>query len=66
VQVSQDGPGVPADRLPRIFDRFYRAGAPARQPGSGLGLAIVTEIAATNFYNRLNVPTRQVAGGSWG
>jgi two-component system, OmpR family, sensor kinase len=48
VQVSDDGPGVPADRLPRIFDRFYRAGAPSHQPGSGLGLAIVTEIASAH------------------
>jgi two-component system, OmpR family, sensor kinase len=47
VEVSDNGPGVPADRLPRIFDRFYRAGTPAR-PGSGLGLAIVTEIAAAH------------------
>jgi len=48
VEVSDNGPGVPADRLPRIFDRFYRAGPPARCPGSGLGLAIVTEIAAAH------------------
>jgi two-component system, OmpR family, sensor kinase len=48
VEVSDNGPGVPADRLPRIFDRFYRAGSPAQRPGSGLGLAIVTEIAAAH------------------
>jgi two-component system, OmpR family, sensor kinase len=48
VEVSDNGPGVPADRLPRIFDRFYRAGTPAQRPGSGLGLAIVTEIAAAH------------------
>ncbi len=48
VEVSDDGPGVPGDRLPRIFDRFYRAGSPAHRPGSGLGLAIVTEIAAAH------------------
>ena len=48
VEVSDNGPGVPADRLPRIFDRFYRAGTPAERPGSGLGLAIVTEIAAAH------------------
>ena len=47
VEVSDDGPGVPADRLPHIFDRFYRAAAPPR-PGSGLGLAIVTAIAAAH------------------
>jgi two-component system, OmpR family, sensor kinase len=47
VEVSDGGPGVPADRLPLIFDRFYRAAAPSR-PGSGLGLAIVTAIAAAH------------------
>ena len=37
---------MPAHRLCRIFDRFYRAGSP--RSGSGLGLAIVTEIAAAH------------------
>ena len=45
VEVSDDGPGVPVDRLPHIFDRFYRAGGQTPRPGSGLGLAIVAEIA---------------------
>jgi two-component system, OmpR family, sensor kinase len=48
VQVSDDGPGVPAAQLPRIFDRFYRAAAPSARPGSGLGLAIVTAVAAAH------------------
>lgn len=46
--VSDDGPGMPADQLPRIFDRFYRAGVPSRRPGSGLGLAIVAAVAAAH------------------
>jgi two-component system, OmpR family, sensor kinase len=46
VEVSDNGPGVPADRLCRIFDRFYRAGSP--RYGSGLGLAIVAEVAAAH------------------
>ena len=48
IDVSDDGPGVPAAQLPRIFDRFYRPPAPSRRPGSGLGLAIVTAVAAAH------------------
>jgi len=48
VEVTDDGPGVPADKLPRIFDRFYRAGTAAHRTGSGLGLAIVSQIAAAH------------------
>jgi two-component system, OmpR family, sensor kinase len=48
IMVSDDGPGVAADRLPHIFERFYRAGHGASRPGSGLGLAIVTEVAAAH------------------
>lgn len=48
VEVSDDGPGVPAAELPRIFDRFYRAGVPPQRRGSGLGLAIVTAITAAH------------------
>jgi two-component system, OmpR family, sensor kinase len=49
VEVSDDGPGVPPGQLPRIFDRFYRAGAQPGHPGSGLGLAIVTAIASAHY-----------------
>jgi two-component system, OmpR family, sensor kinase len=48
IEVRDDGPGVPGDDLSRIFDRFYRANAPARRPGSGLGLAIVAEVATAH------------------
>ena len=41
VRVSDGGPGVPADLVPRLFDRFATAGATS---GTGLGLHLVREI----------------------
>jgi len=48
IEVSDNGPGVPASQLPHIFERFYRAATQAHRPGSGLGLAIVTAIATAH------------------
>jgi two-component system sensor histidine kinase MtrB len=46
IAVEDRGPGVAADRLDRIFERFYKAD-PSRHGGSsGLGLAIAAEHAA--------------------
>jgi signal transduction histidine kinase len=46
IVVEDDGPGIAAADLPRVFERFYQADrGPNRQIGSGLGLAIVAEIA---------------------
>ncbi|HET7010561.1 MAG TPA: ATP-binding protein [Anaerolineales bacterium] len=40
VQVSNEGPPVPEEHLPRIFDKFYRITAADRVAGTGLGLSI--------------------------
>ena len=42
--VSDSGPGIPADELPRAMQRFFRA-SNSQGAGSGLGLAIVASIA---------------------
>ncbi|MFI6094035.1 sensor histidine kinase [Lentzea sp. NPDC051213] len=61
IEVADSGPGVPADALPHIFDRFYKADtARARSEGSGLGLAIAWENA------RLHGGTIEAANGPSG
>jgi two-component system, OmpR family, sensor histidine kinase MprB len=44
ITVRDHGPGIDAQDLPRVFDRFYRAPAARAMPGSGLGLAIVRRV----------------------
>ncbi|MFC7990742.1 sensor histidine kinase [Streptomyces pilosus] len=39
--VRDHGPGIPADELPHVFDRFWRSPTARALPGSGLGLSIV-------------------------
>jgi two-component system sensor histidine kinase MprB len=48
LEVRDHGPGIAAEDLPRVFDRFYRAPAARARPGSGLGLAIVRQMAETH------------------
>ena len=40
VRVEDEGPGVPASDLTRIFDKFFRSAGAANRSGTGLGLAI--------------------------
>ncbi|WP_369170361.1 ATP-binding protein [Streptomyces sp. R28] len=39
--VRDHGPGIPAEELPYVFDRFWRSPSARALPGSGLGLSIV-------------------------
>jgi signal transduction histidine kinase len=44
ISVSDTGPGVDRDDLPRIFDRFFRADPSRQGRGAGLGLAIARSV----------------------
>ena len=45
VTVQDNGPGVPAEFVPQLFDRFARSAQSAASPGTGLGLAIARSYA---------------------
>jgi signal transduction histidine kinase len=58
--VSDTGPGIPAEHLPRIFDRFYQVRAAGRA-GVGLGLAIARGLVEAHG-SRLDVRSRPGEG----
>lgn len=66
ISVADQGPGIAAKHLPRIFERFYRVDkARARtQGGTGLGLAIVKHIA-TIHGGRVEVASQMGEGSTF-
>ncbi|MEV7868823.1 HAMP domain-containing sensor histidine kinase [Streptomyces sp. NPDC088124] len=58
--VRDHGPGIPAEELPHVFERFWRSPTARALPGSGLGLSIV---ARTVQQAGGEIALRQAAGG---
>lgn len=48
LQISDTGPGIPAEELQFVFDRLWRGEAARQIPGSGIGLAVVREIVSSH------------------
>lgn len=45
VSVTDTGPGIPPEVLPRVFDRFYQSSDGVRRGGVGIGLALARNLA---------------------
>ncbi|MFB7917916.1 sensor histidine kinase [Streptomyces sp. NPDC056061] len=56
--VRDHGPGIPAEELPHVFERFWRSPSARQLPGSGLGLSIVARtVQAAGGTVALRLPT---------
>jgi two-component system, OmpR family, sensor kinase len=64
IEVSDRGVGIPADELPRLNERFYRASTAGDAQGTGLGLAITEEIVERHG-GRLEVESEVGAGSTF-
>ena len=44
IEVADTGPGIAADQLPNVFDKYFQIGEQARSQGAGLGLTIAHDV----------------------
>jgi signal transduction histidine kinase len=56
ITFSDQGPGIPAEHTPYLFERFYRAAAPSGKSGTGLGLFICKQIIQAH-HGKISVKT---------
>jgi len=61
VVVTDDGPGVPAEDLPKVVDRFWRSAGTARETGTGLGMSIAKTLLERHG-GRLDIGTTDDRG----
>ncbi|MDB5864205.1 MAG: hypothetical protein JWO70_2011 [Betaproteobacteria bacterium] len=66
ISVADTGPGIPAEHLPRVFERFYRvdAGRSRELGGTGLGLSIVKHLVEA-MGGRVSVESRSGTGSTF-
>ncbi len=65
VEVKDNGVGIPAEHLSRVFERFYKIDrARSREAGTGLGLAIVRQIVGAH-QGKIEVESSSGAGSTF-
>lgn len=64
VVISDDGPGIGAEELTRIFDPFYRGSASRREQGMGLGLSVVKGVVDSHGWE-ISVSSEKGKGSSF-
>jgi signal transduction histidine kinase len=64
ITITDQGPGIPADELDRVFERFFRGNDGAHQSGSGLGLSIARDMVAL-MGGTLTVRSRRGSGATF-
>jgi signal transduction histidine kinase len=62
--VSDNGPGIPADELPRIWDRLFRGDTSRTERGLGLGLSLVKAIVEAH-HGRVDVASEPGQGSTF-
>ncbi len=62
VSVEDEGPGIPPDVLPRIFDRYFQTSQTKIRRGAGLGLAIASTVA--KLHAGVVTATSRAGGGA--
>lgn len=61
IEITDNGIGIPADKIKRIFEPFYSEGTNSRSRGTGLGLSIVKSIIE-NFNANISVTSKESQG----
>ena len=66
LSVTDNGPGIPADELPKIFERFYRSDSARKSEGGGHGLGLsIARIIVKAHGGKLRVRSKVGVGSTF-
>lgn len=66
LSVSDNGPGIPSEELPKIFERFYRSDSARKSEGGGHGLGLsIARIIVKAHGGRLRVRSKVGSGSTF-